>query len=268
MGFKIGAYDRAFPLVIDPVLEYSTFFGGEGFDEGLDVAVDGSRSPVVIGTTLSVEFPSDLPLQEELVGSRNIFITKFTRDGLGVDFSTFLGGTGDDVAQSVAVDAAGEIYLAGYSLSTDFPATALRAIPEESGGENGFVVKVSLSGGSLRYGALVGGFDDDRILSLDVDSGGNTYLTGYTASDDFPLVDPLQGRYGGGETDAIYMKISSGWKSEFFTAVIWVGLPAMRLMGSPSIGMEARISPVSQHPSIFQLANLYKKNSVECRMLF
>ncbi len=209
VGFAVGAYDPERPLIIDPVLEYSTYLGGEAYDEGLDVAVDGARGAVVVGTTMSVEFPSDLPLKEELTGTRNIFLTKFSRDGLEVDFSNFLGGSGSDVGQSIAIDTIGDIYVAGYTLSPDFPATAMNEVPPDGGGENGFVVKFSLSGGTIRYSAVIGGLDDDRFLSVDVDSGGSAYLVGYSASDDFPLSAPIQSRYGGGETDAVYLKLSS-----------------------------------------------------------
>ncbi|MDX1437445.1 MAG: SBBP repeat-containing protein, partial [Anaerolineales bacterium] len=130
VGFDVGPYDRSLPLVIDPELEFSTFFGGSGTDEGFDVTVDGARNPIVVGATLSVDYPTDLPPGEEIIGTRNVVLSKLSNDGQRVEFSTFLGGAGDDLGRTVAVDSTGEIYLAGSTDSDDFPTSLPAVLPE------------------------------------------------------------------------------------------------------------------------------------------
>jgi hypothetical protein len=122
VGFKIGRYDSRRPLVIDPILEYSTYLGGTGDDQGVSIAVDSAGSAYVTGQAGSIDFPTVDPLQPSF---RNIFVAKLNPSGTGLVYSTFLGGTGvSSVLQlglGIAVDVAGNAYVTGRTSATDFP---------------------------------------------------------------------------------------------------------------------------------------------------
>jgi hypothetical protein len=132
----VGKYDQSEPLVIDPVLEFSTYLGGNDDESAGSVAVDASGNIYVVGGTASANFP----LKSSLYSSPNPnvcgtapnayhcsigFITKFDPTGAGLIYSTYFGGTGaGESATSAAVDALGNLYLAGHTASSDFPTTA------------------------------------------------------------------------------------------------------------------------------------------------
>ncbi len=207
--FELGNYDPDYPLVIDPTIEYGTFLGGAGPEEALGIAVDGARSVIVVGSTVSVDYPARVPLPEELTGSRNVFITKLSRDGSQLDFSTVLGGSQDDTAAAVVVDSAGDIYLTGTTYSPDFPLVQAGQYPSEDEGGNVFIVKLSLSGGTIRYSTAYGGSGIDEANDIAVDAGGSAFVGGFTNSDDFPLASPIQTFIGGGEGDGFVLRLNA-----------------------------------------------------------
>ena len=118
-GFKVPSYDRGQPLIIDPVLVYSTFLGGSNQDVGNAIAVDKEGNVYVTGVTQSVDFPSH-PLSA-LLGPEDAFVTKIKADGTGLVFSLFLGGVGHDGGTGIAVDSAQNIWVTGYTDSSRFP---------------------------------------------------------------------------------------------------------------------------------------------------
>ncbi|MGI8983633.1 MAG: SBBP repeat-containing protein, partial [Acidimicrobiales bacterium] len=120
VGFWVGGYDTTRPLVIDPVLDYSTFLGGVGNG----VAIDSTGHAYVTGTTQAFDFPTRDPLQPELAGEGDAFVTKLTPDGSALVYSTYLGGSRGDDARAIAVDSSGAVALSGSTSSTDFPVTA------------------------------------------------------------------------------------------------------------------------------------------------
>ncbi len=118
------AYDPARPLVIDPVLSYSTYLGGSGDNNaGQGIAVDAAGAAYVTGLTNSSDFPVVHPLQSTLGGGgTNAFVAKLTADGTALVYATYLGGSGrDDEARGIAVDATGAAYVTGHTESPDFP---------------------------------------------------------------------------------------------------------------------------------------------------
>jgi Beta-propeller repeat len=119
--------------------------------------------------------------------------------------STYLGGSGIDAATSVAVDGAGNIYAAGWTDSTDLP--ALNAFLPQGSGVDAFIAKWNGSG-SLLYCTYLGGSGDDRVLGMAVDNAGNVYVTGATASTDFPTMTPLQAKLDGSK-NAFVAKLNS-----------------------------------------------------------
>src|SRR5205823_3544304 len=126
ISFVLGSYDRSKPLTIDPALIYSTFLGGTGYDQAYSIAVDGAGNSFVVGETASFDFPIEeedpyQPNHDPFPGS-DVFVTKLDPTG-SLAYSTYLGGYGNDVGTSIAVDGQGDAYLTGYTYSDDYPIT-------------------------------------------------------------------------------------------------------------------------------------------------
>jgi Beta-propeller repeat len=122
-GFAVGAYDPRYPLVIDPGLDYSTFLGGANFDRGFDIAL-GDGNAYVTGSTPSADFPTTpSAFDTTLNGQEDAFVTKLNARGSALAYSTFLGGTGDDLGLGIAVDTRGNAYVTGETQSADYPTT-------------------------------------------------------------------------------------------------------------------------------------------------
>ncbi len=126
VGFKIANYDRSRPLVIDPVIVYSTFLGGKGRETARGIAVDTAGNVYVTGETFSADFPVSGTLQNGDPGqlgqaSTHAFVSKLNAAGTALVYSTYLGGAGQDTTADIAVDAAGNAYIAGTTQSSDFP---------------------------------------------------------------------------------------------------------------------------------------------------
>ena len=207
--FQVGEYDSTRPLVIDPVLSYSTYLGGANDDEGVGAAVDSAGSVYVTGITISTNFPLVNPIQAGNPGYYSIFVSKLNPAGSALVYSTYLGGSGFDSGLDIAVDSAGNAYVTGETDSTDFP-TVNPLQPSNAGGSppyDAFVAKLNPSGSALLYSTYLGGSGYDRGERITVDSSGSMYLVGPTTSTDFPLANPLQAANGGGE-DAFVSKVN------------------------------------------------------------
>lgn len=195
IALRVADYDRAQPLVIDPVLAYSTYLGGSKGEGAWGVTVDSKGNAYVIGRTSSLDFPAvgALPLPPR--GS-DAFVTKLDAAGRVV-YSTYLGGSGLDKGEAIAVDVDGNVYLTGITSSPDFP--IVNAVqPVLRGSVNAFVAKLSASGSTLLYSTYLGGSGFTSGAAIAVDRVGNAYLTGTTASTDFPTVNALQSHLAGG----------------------------------------------------------------------
>ena len=194
VAFALGAYDSTLPLVIDPILTYSSYLGGTGNDAASAVALDTTGSAYITGQTASVDFPSSGAYQPTNHGL-NAFLTKMTPDGTAVVFSTYLGGTdtfcGGDRGNSVALNAINEPFVAGRAFSTDFPVT-FKGYQRTGGGCNGsgvggsgFVTHFTADGTALRWSTYFGGQGNlpTNITSIAVSqSSNNAYVTGYDQS--------------------------------------------------------------------------------------
>jgi hypothetical protein len=194
VGFNIGKYDRRLPLVIDPVLSYASYLGGVNPDRGKGVAVDAAGNVIVAGVTSSPDFPLANAQQSQKKGSGDAFVAKLNPTGDALVYSTYFGGGGYDEARDVAVDDAGNVYVAGYTDSWDFPAT--NTIGSAETRKQMFVVKLD-SMGVLAYATLVGGSGNDDVRGIAVDAGGRAHIAGMTSSADFPVVNPWQRTLGG-----------------------------------------------------------------------
>ena len=211
IGLEVGAYDRTRPLVIDPVVSYSTYLGGTGNEAASGVAVDSAGNIIVVGFTTSVDFPvARFPYQAGYGGATaslmtgDAFVAKYSPAGLAV-YITYLGGLGDDLASGVAVDASNNIYITGVTNSRNFPTTPGVVQPQFAGADgtslirlgDAFVTKMNAAGNQLIYSTFLGGKRDDSASAIAVDGAGNAYVTGSTLSTDFPTAGALQGVYKG-----------------------------------------------------------------------
>ncbi len=179
-------------MVIDPVLTYATYLGGTGGDVAYAVAVDSTGNAYIAGVTASTDFPSKSAEQSDIAGNADAFIVKLDSAGTGLVFSTYLGGTNTDSATGIAIDSAGDSYVAGNTYSSDFPTTS-GAFQTAYGGEgDGFVVKLGATGSTLVYSSYIGGTSPDFVQGIAIDAAGNAYVTGSTRSSNFPTVNPLQ----------------------------------------------------------------------------
>lgn len=162
-------------------LVYSTYLGGDGFEQAKSVAADGSGNAYVTGSTSSTNFPIANAFQAtigEPSFGQDAFVTKLSNTG-ALAYSTYLGGNSSDTGYSIAVDSSGNAYLTGGSNSSNFPLLN----PVESTNLGGFVTKLNNLGSGLVYSTYLG-----NSRGIAVDSGGNAYVTGFTNSAAFPLV--------------------------------------------------------------------------------
>ncbi len=220
IGFRIGAYDRTLPLIIDPTLVYSTYLGGSGGDGGVGIAVDAQGNAYITGVTDSTNFPTKNPLQATNGGgggNRDAFVTKLNAAGDALVYSTYLGGSGDDVGSSIAVDAQGNAYITGYTSSTNFP-TKNPFQATIGGAHDAFVTKLNATGDALVYSTYLGGRDGDFGYGIAVDTQGNADITGYTTSTNFPTKNPFQATFGGG--DAFVTKLNAAGDALVYSTYI------------------------------------------------
>jgi hypothetical protein len=207
VGIALANYDHGRQLVIDPfVVFYSTYLGGSAADKALSILVDGTGNTYVAGLTQSIDFPTANAAQPVLNGATDVFISKINASGTALVYSTYLGGSDIDAASGIARDAAGNVYVTGYTASSNFPVTA-NALQSSLNGtaRDAFVAKLGTSG-ALQYSTYLGGSNLDVANAIAVDSAGNAYVTGYTCSPDFPVVNAFQPFLKGGPYGCF-----SGW---------------------------------------------------------
>jgi hypothetical protein len=197
--FDIGEYDRTLPLVIDPTLSYSSYLGGSEYEQGFGIAVDGSGNAYVTGCTGSPDFPvTSSSYQHGIAGGGDCgstdgpgdaFVAKIDATGTALVYSTYLGGSGGDQGWAIATDAAGNAYVTGKTTSTDFPVTPGAFQSKVGGAHDLFVTKLNPAGSALVYSTYLGGSADDGFYrgAIAVDASGNAFVTGDTASANFPV---------------------------------------------------------------------------------
>jgi hypothetical protein len=202
-------------------LIYSTFAGGSGADFGNAIAIDGSGSAYVSGTTFSLNFPVTPGTLDNACGTgsgcsfSDGFVLKLSPAGSSFGYSTYLGGQSEDAATAIAVDSAGNAFVAGYSGSPDFPVTA-DATQRNRAGTNtdAFVSMLNPAGSGLVYSSYLGGTGNisggDRAFGIALDSTGSAWIVGQTDSPDFPVTpSAIQPAHGGGQFDGFAVKIGT-----------------------------------------------------------
>lgn len=222
VGFHVGEYDEARELVIDPVLVYSTYLGGSdgglfNQESGNAIAVDSSGSVYLAGMTPSADFPTREAFQQNSGGLVDCFVTKLNPDGSDLIYSTYLGGSGVDLCEGLTLDAAGNVYVAGYTESLNFPvANPYQAA--NAGITDGFVTKLSPAG-TLLFSTYLGGSADESIGGIKVDASGNIYVGGSTRSSNFPTVNAVQPN-SAGEYDCFITKFSPAGNSLVYSTYL------------------------------------------------
>ncbi|HEY1013263.1 MAG TPA: SBBP repeat-containing protein [Herpetosiphonaceae bacterium] len=206
-GFSVGAYDRSLPLIIDPLLTYSATIGGANQDSAQAIAFGSGGAKYVAGHTQSRGFPTATPYQSAAGGGTDVFVAKFSAAGALV-YSTYLGGSGNDLAGGIAVDASGNAHIIGTTDSSNFPTQNPRQAAK-AGLADAFVTKLNANGNGLLYSTYLGGSANDGGSAIGLDASGNALLAGYTESTNFPTQSPGQAANGGGR-DLFIAKLASG----------------------------------------------------------
>jgi hypothetical protein len=206
VGFSTGPYDASLPLVIDPVLGMGSYLGGAAADQGLAVATDAAGNLFVTGSTASNPFPvSGGSFQTTFGGGTDAFVSKFSPSG-ALLWSTYYGGSGNDQGNGIYVDSAsGKVFVTGSTTSPNLATSTGAFQTALNGSSAAFVIELSSSGSSLLYGTYYGGGGTalQEGKGIQVDSGGNIYITGDTGSTSLPLsANPYQGTYPGGPSKA------------------------------------------------------------------
>jgi hypothetical protein len=172
-------------------LSYSTYLGGATYDEARGITVDGEGSAYVTGHTFSSDYPTTSGAfdtsYDNSVGGSDAFVTKLDPSGSALSYSSFLGGSGDDLGEGIAVDAAGRAYVTGYTQTTNFPTVQATDATYNGGSFDVFVTTLDVGGGSLDFSSYLGGSGDDRGYAVTADGAtGRVYVAGQTDSSGFP----------------------------------------------------------------------------------
>jgi hypothetical protein len=225
VGIALGSYDRTRPLVIDPILTYSSYLGGDGNDDPRSMGLDAAGNIIVVGMTTSTNFPM-IGAVSGGQGDRDGFIAKLTPTGDVVLFSTYYGGNADDQAIDIAVDGAGGLYVTGSTNSQNFPTTSGAYDTSCSPCGNGFagdayVLKLTPTG-AVVYSTLLGFGDYESGYSIAVDEIGQTYVGGGNAGGDcwcFPTVNGLQS-FKSSYYDTFFSKLSADGSALLYSTLL------------------------------------------------
>jgi hypothetical protein len=203
VGIVLGAYDKSKRLLIDPVLSYSTFLGGNGDDEGQGIAVDAFGNAYLTGLTQSLNFPKTPGAYQETQNQfAAVFVSKLNPAGSALIYSTYLGGNNYDAGYDIAIDATGAAYVTGITTSTNFPTTAGAFQVMRAGSSDAFVTKLNATGSSLVYSTYVGGTGDEFPRAIAVDAQGSAHITGLVTDGGFPVTPgAFQTTFRGGYED-------------------------------------------------------------------
>ncbi len=223
VSFEVAQYNPDHALVIDPALVYAGYIGGSGSDVGYGIAVDSAGNAYVTGYTASTEasFPVTVGPDQTFNGDVDAFVAKVNAAGTALVYAGYIGGSGYEQGNGIAVDSAGNAYVVGDTRSTEesFPVTVGPYLTHNGGVYDGFVAKVNPAGTALVYCGYIGGSGIDGATGIAVDSAGNAYVVGYTQSTEasFPVLGGPDLTHNGG-WDAFVAKVNADG-----TALVYAG---------------------------------------------
>jgi hypothetical protein len=190
VGFFLQGYDKTKPLVIDPVLVYSTYLGGSGDDQPSGIATDSAGNVYVAGYSNSINFPlatlGSLPS-----GAMHVFVAKLDPTGSNLLYADYIGGNSQDYGYALVLDSTNDVYVTGSTASSDFPVVN----PYQGsypGSFNAFLTEISADGSSLLYSTYLGGNGSDMPSSVSIDGSGDVFVAGNTSSSNFPVANAYQ----------------------------------------------------------------------------
>ncbi|MFX0065906.1 MAG: SBBP repeat-containing protein [Candidatus Hermodarchaeota archaeon] len=228
-GFQVSSFDPTQALIIDPIWPlFNTYVGGDD-SYGRKIAVDTASNVYVTGSTSDTDFPTVNAYDTTGDGSStyDVFVFKLAANGSTLLYSTYVSGSNDDQACGFAVDAAGNAYITGETLSTDFP--TVNAYDATGDGSTQFrdvfVFKLAANGSTLLYSTYVSGSQaeryDDVGLGIAIDAAGNAYVTGWTESTDFPTVNAYDATGdGSADEDVFIFKLSADGSNLLYSTYV------------------------------------------------
>lgn len=216
-GSTMGGGFDGFVLKIDPSLPpiqqliYSGLLAGSGQDKAFGIALDASNNAYITGSTLSSNFPHLGNPYKNSIDGQDGFITKINPTGSQILYSTFFGGTNTDELRAIAVDNLNNIYVTGYSSSSNYPTTANIFFGQSLSGSNDAVLsKLNISSTpQLLYSSYIGGVGTDNGYGIALDADGNVYITGSTQSGNFPYTSGAADTTFNGNTDVFVTKLGT-----------------------------------------------------------
>lgn len=220
-----GGRQDAFVTHLSPDgdLVYSTYLGGGADEWATGIAVDATSEPLITGRTSSSDFPTASPLQASFGGAQDAFVAKLDESGSRLVFSTYLGGTGDDRGQRVAVDGTGAATVVGFTSSIDFPTRTPLQAANAGGPSDVFITRLAADGQSLLWSTYIGGATGwEDAYAITVDAVGRSYVAGSTSSCDFPTHAPFQATCGGGSAslDAFVLALEADGAAFLFSTYL------------------------------------------------
>jgi len=247
-------------------LVYSTYLGGGTGDFASAVALDSVDQVYVTGATQNSGFPTTHGAFQTSCGTAancnggldDAFVTVYTQDGSSFLYSTFLGGEEADQGFGIAVDSAGDAYVTGATLSTLFPVKS--AIQKTYGGnQDAFVTVFNAEGTGLLYSTYLGGSLNETGIGIAIDGSNNVYVTGQTASSDFPTANPTQVKLGG-DNDAFVAEISSTGPTLVFSTYLGGSLDENSSIANGTLGAIGGIAVDHEGASIYVTGNTSSTN--------
>jgi len=188
----------------------STFIGGSGDEHGYSIALDGGGNVYITGYTYSSDYPTTSGAYDEgHNGDEDVFVSRLNSSLSNLLASTFIGGSGDEHGYSIALDGGGNVYITGYTYSSDYPTTSGAYDEGHNGDEDVFVSRLNSSLSTLLASTFIGGSDDDRGYCIALDGGGNVYITGYTKSSDYPTTSGAYDESHNGDEDVFVSRLNS-----------------------------------------------------------
>ena len=217
IGFELGDYDRSQTLIIDPLIVFSTYLGGRGYDTATGIAVDTTGNAYITGWTESTDLAGSGSTRLGSSGGVDAFVAKMNSSGSSLVYMTYIGGSGDDRAFGIAVDHSGSAVITGATHSGNFP--TLNPVRRTlSGPQDAFIAKLSSNGASLVFSTYWGGSGADAGNGIAIDTSGNIYITGATDSSDLPTLNAFQSNNAGIQ-DAFVTKFSAAGAVQYSTYI-------------------------------------------------